>query len=87
MITGIINNLYAYNETFYCNYDYEKTYSVFSRVFMCKEPPDIDFILLFVIAANLENSPVEDETNRKKEQLMLGTSLSAVACKITESVK
>lgn len=61
MITGIINN-FIYNEKCFCNYDYEKIYSVFSRVFMCKEPPDLDFIL-FVIAANVENSPVEDETN------------------------
>ncbi len=28
---------------------------------MCKEPPDLDFILLFVIAANVENCSVEDD--------------------------
>lgn len=30
-----------------------------------KSHPDLDFILLFVFAANVENSPVEDETNWK----------------------
>lgn len=50
----------------YCSYDYEKIYSVLSRVFMCKEPPDLDLILLFVIAANVENR--QYEINFKKEE-------------------
>lgn len=54
-ITGIIDNFTYNEEKCYCSYDYEKIYSVFSRVFMCKEPPNLDFILLFVIAANVEN--------------------------------
>lgn len=40
-ITGIINDfIYNGEEKKCCNYDYEK--SVFSRVFVCKEPPDLD---------------------------------------------
>jgi len=55
MVTGIIDHFIYNEELCYCSYDYDKIYSVFSRVFMCKEPPDLDFILLFVIAANVEN--------------------------------
>lgn len=61
MITGIIDNFIYNEEKCYCSYDYEKIYSVFSRVFTHKEPPDLDFILLFVIAANVENR--RDEIN------------------------
>lgn len=56
MITGIIDNFIYNEEKCYCSYDYEKIYSVFSRVFTCKEPPDLDsYILSFVIAAYVEN--------------------------------
>lgn len=52
----------------YCSYDYEKIYSVLSRVFMCKEPPDLDLILLFVIAANVENRQYEINFKKRRRR-------------------
>lgn len=56
---------------------------------MCKEPPDLDLILLFVIAANVENRQYEIhlKKKKKKKKLMLGPSPLAFVCKISHDRK